>query len=118
MSLVIQTNIASLSAQKNVGLTQSMMAQSFNRLSSGSRINTSKDDAAGLAIADGFQSQVRGTAVAARNAQDGVSLVQTADGSLGETTNIPQRIRELAVQAANGTQSANNRTCCIGVKSP
>jgi flagellin len=83
--------------------------RSLERLSSGLRINRAADDAAGLAIADGFQSQVRGTGVAQRNAQDGVSLVQTAEGSLSETTNILQRIRELAVQSANGTQSTNNR---------
>jgi flagellin len=83
--------------------------RSLERLSSGLRINRAADDAAGLAIADGFQSQVRGTDVAQRNAQDGVSLVQTADGALSETTNILQRVRELAVQAANGTQSSSNR---------
>jgi flagellin len=84
--------------------------KSLERLSSGLRINRAADDAAGLAIAEGFRAQVRGTQVAQRNSQDGVSLVQTAEGALSETTNILQRIRELAVQAANGTQSTENRT--------
>jgi flagellin len=82
---------------------------SLQRLSSGLRINSAADDAAGLAIAEGFRSVVVGSQVAQRNAQDGVSLVQTAEGSLSETTNILQRIRQLAVQAANGTQSTQNR---------
>jgi flagellin len=81
----------------------------LERLSSGLRINRAADDAAGLAIAEGFRAVVRGTQVAQRNSQDGVSLVQTAEGSLSETTNILQRIRELAVQSANGTQSDTNR---------
>jgi flagellin len=83
--------------------------KSLERLSSGLRINRAADDAAGLAIAEGFRSQSRGSQVAQRNAQDGISMVQTAEGSLSETTNILQRIRELAVQAANGTQSTDNR---------
>src|SRR5690606_35351207 len=83
--------------------------KSLERLSSGLRINRASDDAAGLAIAEGFRSIVRGTQVAQRNAQDGISMVQTAEGALSETTNILQRIRELAVQAANGTQSDTNR---------
>jgi flagellin len=83
--------------------------KSLERLSSGLRINRAADDAAGLAIAEGFRSVVRGAQVAQRNSQDGVSLVQTAEGALSETTNILQRIRELAVQAANGTQSTENR---------
>jgi flagellin len=82
----------------------------LERLSSGLRINRAADDAAGLAIAEGFRAVVRGTQVAQRNSQDGVSLVQTAEGALSETTNILQRIRELAVQSANGTQSDTNRT--------
>jgi len=86
----------------------------LERLSSGLRINRAADDAAGLAVAEGFRSVVRGTQQAQRNAQDGVSLVQTAEGSLSETTNILQRIRELAVQAANGTQSTNNRLAIDG----
>jgi len=83
--------------------------KTLERLSSGLRINRAADDAAGLAIAEGFRSIVRGTDVAQRNAQDGISMVQTAEGSLSETTNILQRIRELAVQSANGTMSTQNR---------
>jgi flagellin len=91
-----------------------MLNDSLQKLSSGLRINRAADDAAGLAIAEAFRSQVKGTQVAQRNAQDGVSLVQTAEGALSETTNILQRIRELAVQAANGTQSDNNRAAMDG----
>ena len=109
MGLRINTNVASLNTSRVLRRSTSDLNRSLERLSSGLRINRAADDAAGLAIADGFQSQVRGTAVAQRNAQDGVSLVQTAEGALGETTNILQRVRELAVQSANGTQSTNNR---------
>ena len=109
MGLRINTNVASLNTSRVLRRSTSDLNRSLERLSSGLRINRAADDAAGLAIADGFQSQVRGTGVAQRNAQDGVSLVQTAEGALGESTNILQRIRELAVQSANGTQSTNNR---------
>jgi flagellin len=109
MGLRINTNVASLNTSRVLRRSTADLNRSLERLSSGLRINRAADDAAGLAIADGFQSQVRGTGVAQRNAQDGVSLVQTAEGSLSETTNILQRIRELAVQSANGTQSTNNR---------
>jgi flagellin len=109
MGLRINTNVAALNTSRVLRTSTSALNRSLERLSSGLRINRAADDAAGLAIADGFQSQVRGTQVAQRNSQDGVSLVQTAEGSLSETTNILQRVRELAVQAANGTQSTNNR---------
>ena len=109
MGLRINTNVAALNTSRVLRRSTGSLNSSLERLSSGLRINRAADDAAGLAIADGFASQVRGTAVAQRNSQDGVSLVQTADGALGETTNILQRIRELAVQAANGTQSTGNR---------
>jgi len=109
MGLRINTNVAALNAGRVLGRSTSQLNVSLERLSSGLRINRAKDDAAGLAIAEGFRSQVRGTQVAQRNSQDGVSLVQTAEGALSETTNILQRIRELAVQAANGTQSTDNR---------
>jgi len=109
MGLRINTNVAALDTSRILRRSTGDLNSSLERLSSGLRINRAADDAAGLAIADGFQSQVRGTSVAQRNAQDGVSLVQTADGSLSETTNILQRIRELAVQASNGTQSNGNR---------
>ena len=109
MGLRINTNVASLNAARTLQRSTSSLNKSLERLSSGLRINRAADDAAGLAIAEGFRSVVRGTQVAQRNAQDGVSLVQTAEGALSETTNILQRIRELSVQAANGTQSSANR---------
>lgn len=110
MALVINTNTAALNAGRILNRSTGSLNKSLQRLSSGLRINTAADDAAGLAIAEGFNSVVRGSQVAQRNAQDGVSLVQTAEGALSETTNILQRIRELAVQSANGTQSTDNRT--------
>jgi len=110
MGLRINTNVPALNAGRVLRRSTISLNRSLERLSSGLRINRAADDAAGLAIAEGFRSQVRGTQVAQRNAQDGVSLVQTAEGALSETTNILQRIRELAVQSANGTQSTNNRT--------
>jgi flagellin len=109
MGLRINTNVAALNAGRTLNRSTLALNQSLERLASGLRINRAKDDAAGLAIAEGFRSVVLGSAVAQRNAQDGVSLVQTAEGALSETTNILQRIRELAVQAANGTQSNENR---------
>ncbi len=109
MGLRINTNVSALNAARTLSRSTAQLNKSLQRLSSGLRINSAADDAAGLAIAEGFRSQVRGSQVAQRNAQDGVSLVQTAEGALSETTNILQRIRELAVQAANGTQSTNNR---------
>lgn len=109
MGLRINTNIAAINAGRILRRSTNSLNKSLEKLSSGLRINRAADDAAGLAIAEGFRSIVRGTAVAQRNAQDGISLVQTAEGSLSETTNILQRIRELAVQSANGTQSTTNR---------
>jgi len=109
MGLRINTNVASLNASRVLGRSTEDLNKSLQRLSSGLRINRAADDAAGLAIAEGFRAQSRGAAVAQRNAQDGVSLVQTAEGALSESTNILQRIRELAVQAGNGTQSTSNR---------
>ena len=109
MGLRINTNIAAIHTSRILRNSTFALNKSLERLSSGLRINRAADDAAGLAIAEGFRSVVRGSQVAQRNSQDGVSLVQTAEGALSETTNILQRIRELAVQAANGTQSNNNR---------
>ena len=109
MGLRINTNIAALNAGRVLNKSTKALNRSLERLSSGLRINRAADDAAGLAIAEGFSSIVKGTAVAQRNAQDGISLVQTAEGALSETTNILQRIRELAVQSANGTNSTTNR---------
>jgi len=109
MGLRINTNVASLNTARVLRRSTLDLNKSLERLSSGLRINRAADDAAGLAIAEGFRSVVRGTQVAQRNSQDGVSLVQTAEGALSETTNILQRMRELAVQSANGTQSTANR---------
>jgi flagellin len=99
----------SLNAQRNLGTSQSALSKSMQRLSSGLRINSAKDDAAGLAISDRMTSQIRGLNQAARNANDGISLAQTAEGALGETTNILQRMRELSVQSANDTNTSQDR---------
>jgi flagellin len=109
MASVINSNINSLTAQRNLTTSQASLATSIQRLSSGLRINSAKDDAAGLSIADRFTSQIRGLTQAARNANDGISLAQTAEGALGSAGDILQRIRELAVQSANGTNSASDR---------
>ncbi|MCB1830956.1 MAG: hypothetical protein KDI35_12845, partial [Gammaproteobacteria bacterium] len=109
MANVINTNIMSLNAQRNLTRTQSEMATALERLSSGLRINSAKDDAAGLAISDRFTTQIKGLTQAMRNANDGVSLAQTAEGALQETNNILQRIRELSIQSANSTNSASDR---------
>lgn len=109
MAQTINTNIASLNAQRNLNSSQSSLATSLERLSSGLRINSAKDDAAGLAISERFTTQIRGLNQAIRNANDGISLSQTAEGALGELTNNLQRIRELAVQSANATNSDSDR---------
>ncbi|TYC58064.1 flagellin [Marinobacter sp. BW6] len=109
MALGINTNVASLSAQNQLNKSQGMNDQALERLSSGLRINSAKDDAAGLAISTRFQSQISGLNVATRNANDGISLAQTAEGALDEITNNLQRIRELSVQAANATNSSSDR---------
>ncbi len=109
MASVINTNVASLNAQRNLSSSQNDLNTSLQRLSSGMRINSAKDDAAGLAIASRFTSQIKGIDVASRNANDGISLAQTAEGALGEVSNNLQRIRELAVQSRNATNSATDR---------
>jgi flagellin len=109
MAIFIQTNVASLEAQKNLGYNQAQLQVSFNRLSSGFRINSAKDDAAGLAISESLKSQIRSFAVAERNASDGISMAQTAEGSLGEVHSILGRMRELSVQASNGSLTATDR---------
>ncbi|MBL4832898.1 MAG: flagellin [Pseudomonas sp.] len=109
MALTVNTNVASLNAQRNLGASSSNLQTSLERLSSGSRINSAKDDAAGLQISNRLSSQVSGLGVAVRNANDGISLAQTAEGALQESTNILQRMRDLALQSANGTNSANDR---------
>ena len=109
MALAINTNIASLNAQRNLGKSQGMLTKSLARLSSGLRINSAKDDSAGLAIANRMSSQIRGLNQAVRNANDGISLSQTAEGALQESTNIIQRMRELAVQSKNATNTDADR---------
>jgi flagellin len=109
MALGVNTNLASLNAQRNLSTSQSDASQALQRLSSGLRINSAKDDAAGLAISNRFSAQINGLNQAARNSADGISLAQTAEGALQEVTSNLQRIRELAVQAANATNSASDR---------
>ena len=109
MAISVNTNVASLTAQRNLMGTGRKLNTALQRLSSGFRINSAKDDAAGLAITDRMTSQVRGLTQAARNANDGISLAQTAEGALQETTNLLQRMRELAVQSANDTNSDSDR---------
>ena len=109
MASIINTNISSLTAQRNLGVSQAALATSMARLSSGLRINSAKDDAAGLAISERMTAQVRGVSQAGRNANDGISLAQTAEGDLAQISNNLQRIRELAVQAANGSNSTSDR---------
>ena len=109
MAATINTNVASLTAQRNLGMSQSSLNTSIQRLSSGLRINSAKDDAAGLAISERFTSQIRGLNQATRNANDGISLAQTAEGALKASGDILQRVRELAVQSANASNSAGDR---------
>ena len=109
MALTINTNIASLNAQRNLNTSQSALKTSLQRLSSGLRINSSKDDAAGLAIAEKMSSQSRGMVVAMRNANDGISVAQTAEAGLSTVSNHLQRMRELATQAASGQYDSTNR---------
>jgi len=109
MPQTINTNLNSLNAQRNLSMSQGSLSVAMQRLSSGLRVNSAKDDAAGLAIAERMNSQIRGMNVAARNANDGISLSQTAEGALGKIGDAMQRMRELAVQSANGTNNAQDR---------
>jgi flagellin len=109
VSSVINTNVMSLNAQRNMLKSSAELANSMQRLSTGLRINSAKDDAAGLAIASGMTGQIRGMNQAVRNANDGISLMQTADGALQQVTDNLQRVRELAVQSVNGTNSSADR---------
>lgn len=109
MAMTINTNMQSLNAQRNLGASQSSLSTTMQRLSSGLRVNSAKDDAAGLAIAERMNAQVRGMNVAVRNANDGISLSQTAEGALGKIGENLQRMRELAVQAANDTNGTADR---------
>ncbi|MCB1997563.1 flagellin domain-containing protein [Rubrivivax albus] len=109
MASTINTNVGSLNAQRNLSASQSSLSTSMQRLSSGLRVNSAKDDAAGLAIAERMNAQVRGMNVAIRNANDGISLAQTAEGALGKVGDALQRMRELAVQARNASNSNNDK---------
>jgi flagellin len=109
MPQIINTNLMSLNAQRNASTSQSSLAVAMQRLSSGMRVNSAKDDAAGLAIAERMNAQIRGSNVAIRNANDGISLAQTADGALAKVTDSLQRMRELAVQARNATNTSADR---------
>ena len=109
MPQTINTNVSSLNAQRNLNTSQSSLATSMQRLSSGLRVNSAKDDAAGLAIADRMNAQIRGINVAIRNANDGISLAQTAEGALATVTDVLQRMRELSVQALNGSNGTSDR---------
>ena len=110
MPQTINTNLASLNAQRNLTGSQMSLATSMQRLSSGLRVNSAKDDAAGLAIAERMNAQSRGMSAASRNANDGISMAQVAEGALGKVTDLLQRMRELAVQSANGTNTDADRT--------
>src|SRR6059058_5075143 len=109
MTSVINTNIASLNAQRNLSSSQTSLQTSIQRLSSGLRINSAKDDAAGLAISNRMTSQINGMDQATRNANDGVSMAQTADGALSSLSDILQRIRQLAVQSSNASNTSSDR---------
>jgi len=110
MALTVNTNIASLNTQRNLNSASNKLSESMQRLSTGSRINSAKDDAAGLQIANRMTRQINGLNVAVRNANDGISMAQTAEGALQESTNILQRMRSLTLQAANGSNSDEDRT--------
>ncbi len=110
MGLRINTNVIALRAQRNLGYSTKALSRAMERLSSGSRINSAGDDAAGLAVSEGLRSQVRGLSQAIRNANDGIGFLNTAEGALAESTNVAQRVRELAIQSANGAISNNDRS--------
>ena len=110
MPQTINTNLVSLNAQRNLSMSQASLGTAMQRLSSGLRVNSAKDDAAGLAIAERMNTQVRGMTVAMRNANDGISMAQVGEGALGSVGNLFQRMRELAVQSANATNSQSDRT--------
>ncbi|MCF5622645.1 flagellin FliC, partial [Pseudomonas syringae] len=109
MALTVNTNVASLNVQKNLGRASDALSTSMTRLSSGLKINSAKDDAAGLNIATKINSQIKGQTMAIKNANDGMSIAQTAEGALQESTNILQRMRELAVQSRNDSNSSTDR---------
>src|SRR5689334_11545588 len=109
MALRVNTNVAAMNAYRNLSVTDGQMSKSLEKLSSGFRINRAADDAAGLSISEGLRSQIGGLKVASRNTQDGVSVVQTAEGALTETHSILQRLRDLADQSANDSNDVNSR---------
>jgi flagellin len=109
MALTVNTNVASLNTQRNLGASSNALNTSLQRLSTGSRINSAKDDAAGLQISNRLTSQINGLNVASRNANDGISMAQVAEGALQQSTNILQRMRELSLQSANGSNSTEDR---------
>ncbi|MEZ8113533.1 flagellin [Vibrio splendidus] len=110
MAITVNTNVSALVAQRNLSNANNMLNQSLERLASGSRINSAKDDAAGLQISNRLEAQMSGIDVAVRNANDGISIMQTAEGAMNETTNIMQRMRDLSLQASNGSNSKSERT--------
>jgi flagellin len=110
MPIIVNSNIASLNAQRNLNQSNSALSSSLQKLSSGLRVNSAKDDAAGLAVSEGLSSQIRGNSQGIRNAYDGISVAQTAEAALGQVGNNLQRIREIAVQSANGSISNDNRS--------
>ncbi|MER7071892.1 flagellin [Terrabacter sp. NPDC000476] len=110
MALTVNTNLSAMQAYQNLSRTSANMASSMSKLSSGLRINSGADDAAGLTVSEGLRAQVNGYGVAARNAQDGINMIQTADGGLGEVHSILQRMRDLAVQGANDSNNTTSRT--------
>jgi len=110
MAVTVNTNVSALVAQRNLGQATNALNQSLERLASGSRINSAKDDAAGLQISNRLETQMRGLDVAVRNANDGISIMQTAEGAMNETTNILQRMRDLSLQSSNGSNSSAERT--------
>ncbi|MEZ8606192.1 MULTISPECIES: flagellin [Vibrio] len=110
MAITVNTNVSALVAQRNLSNANNMLNQSLERLASGSRINSAKDDAAGLQISNRLEAQMSGIDVAVRNANDGISIMQTAEGAMNETTNIMQRMRDLSLQASNGSNSQSERT--------
>ncbi len=109
MPINVNTNVAAMVAQKNLGKATDLLNQSLERLSSGYRINSAKDDAAGLQISNRLEAQMRGLDVAVRNANDGISILQTAEGAMGESTALLQRMRDLSLQSANGSNSRSER---------
>ena len=117
MGLRINTNVVSLAAQRSLGVNNSKQQQSLERLSSGSRINRAADDAAGLAISEKMKAQIRGLQQAERNAGDGISMIQTAEGGLNEVSNILTRLRELSMQAASDTVNDRSTSSALAVRS-